>query len=631
MLRSVQPHHRASDLYGGNILSMQDDRGMCDRGAPVYRDREMEAAKNVLLLRLRELRTSLRVDIDRAEQELLGAWQPQQKVAPPSSGPFGSPSSFANPQDAGKADEEPFQSFCSPIAIGLGYDADSKARQWKALVKDEERRARERWQAQVQAVKLKLQDLQVEALAVPLAFADLSRLRILKQSLSAEVENARQLEVPEADIKEAEGVRRRIHNAIEDRKGQLRVYCRIRPFNERELALGDEQSLTILDDMTVRMANGGTFSFDGVFAPGLQSDIFEDCRDLVQSAVDGHNVTIFTYGQTGAGKTYTMYGTEEAEGIAPRTITEVFDNIHGSLHRHNVKVSGSMVEIYGGALVDLLVDTPVSNPRAAGMQSSPRSSVTGFSQGTPASPMQSSPRKLSVKHRAGTVQVDNLIEQPVYSAVELTALLERGISRRAVATSAMSANSSRSHVIFSITIKRVNRETEESLCGKISLIDLGGSERLKKSEVTGEQRKEAIAINKSLSALGDVIEAVTKRQPQVPYRNDNLTRFLQDSLGGTAKTLMFCNCSPAKSNMHETLMSLRYATRAKRITNSTNNAVPMLARRLGSLTPSAFSRSGTSSPPSLLHRSWTSPYLDDDDDERHSFETFGWEIGPPRN
>jgi len=596
----------------------------CERNAPVYRDSEMEAAKNVLLLRLRRLRTSLRIDIDRVEREVLGIGPPQQrKTTSGGAFPFAPHSSrFAseeNPQEASKADEDSFPSVCSRYSVGLGDDADSKARRGRALANEEERIARERQLAHIRAVRLKLQELQVEALAVPFAFADISRLRHLKQSLSSEVASARHLGLPEADIKEAEGVRRRIHNAIEDRKGQLRVYCRVRPFNDRELALQDEQAVSIVDDMTVKVANGGTFTFDGVFAPGSQSDIFEDCRDLVQSAVDGHNVTIFTYGQTGAGKTFTMYGTDECEGIAPRTITEVFDNIQNSLHRYAVKVSGSMVEIYGGALVDLLADASPSSrgSTTAAMQGSPRRSASVPRSSSSASLQAGSPRKLSVRHRAGTVQVDNLIEQPVASAAELRALLDRGIARRAVASSAMSANSSRSHVIFSVMIQCTNRETEETLCGKICLIDLGGSERLKKSEVTGEQRKEAIAINKSLSALGDVIEAVTKRQQQVPYRNDNLTRFLQDSLGGTAKTLMFCNCSPAKSNMHETLMSLRYAMRAKRITNATQGgAVPMLSRRLGggSLTPSGFSRSGTSTP-SLLHRSWTCLNYDE---ERHS-------------
>merc|ERR1712224_906638 len=108
----------------------------------------------------------------------------------------------------------------------------------------------------------------------------------------------------------------------------------------------------------------------------------------------------------------------------------------------------------------------------------------------------------------------------------------------------------------------------EKLKGKILLCDLAGSERLKKSEVTGEMKKEAIEINKSLTALGDVIEALTKGQKQVPYRNHKLTQVMQDSLGGSAKTLMFINCSPADTQLDETLMALKYATRAKQVTNT---------------------------------------------------------------
>merc|ERR1719261_2256184 len=113
-----------------------------------------------------------------------------------------------------------------------------------------------------------------------------------------------------------------------------------------------------------------------------------------------------------------------------------------------------------------------------------------------------------------------------------------------------------------IKIVSVNHDTKEKLRGKILLCDLAGSERLKKSEVSGEAQKEAIEINKSLTALGDVIEALTKKQKQIPYRNHKLTQLMQDSLGGTAKTLMFVNCSPADLNKEETLMALKYATRA---------------------------------------------------------------------
>merc|ERR1719217_1221819 len=137
----------------------------------------------------------------------------------------------------------------------------------------------------------------------------------------------------------------------------------------------------------------------------------------------------------------------------------------------------------------------------------------------------------------------------------------------------MNAESSRSHLLLMIKLIAVNKDTKEKLRGKILLCDLAGSERLKKSEVTGDMQKEAIEINKSLTALGDVIEALTKKQKQVPYRNHKLTEVMKDSIGGTAKTLMFVNCSPASSNMEETQSSLKWASRTKQVTNDVKRNV----------------------------------------------------------
>merc|ERR1719440_1383241 len=132
----------------------------------------------------------------------------------------------------------------------------------------------------------------------------------------------------------------------------------------------------------------------------------------------------------------------------------------------------------------------------------------------------------------------------------------------------MNSESSRSHLIQTIKVKRENRATGHTTIGKILLVDLAGSERLKKSMVTGEMMKDSFEINKSLTALGDVIEALTQGHPTVPYRNHKLTQLLQDALGRTAKTLMFVHCSPASANLAETLATLKYATRAKKIKRS---------------------------------------------------------------
>merc|ERR1712048_660878 len=142
-----------------------------------------------------------------------------------------------------------------------------------------------------------------------------------------------------------------------------------------------------------------------------------------------------------------------------------------------------------------------------------------------------------------------------------------GIERRHVTSTAMNAESSRSHLILIITIESVNRKSKQVSRGKLTLCDLAGSERVKKSEVTGDQMKEAQSINKSLTALGDVIEALTKNAKHIPYRNHKLTQLLSDSIGGNAKTLMFVNCSPVLDNSEETASSLSYAARAKLIVN----------------------------------------------------------------
>mmetsp|Transcript_116780 Transcript_116780/g.302672 ORF Transcript_116780/g.302672 Transcript_116780/m.302672 type:complete len:209 (-) Transcript_116780:149-775(-) len=170
--------------------------------------------------------------------------------------------------------------------------------------------------------------------------------------------------------------------------------------------------------------------------------------------------------------------------------------------------------------------------------------------------------------KSGSVVIENLVEEECKSAEDLSGLVDRGNEQRTVAATEMNSESSRSHLVLIIRITSTNKDTNEVLKGKILIVDLAGSERLKKSQTTANMQKESIEINKSLTALGDVIEALTKNQKQIPYRNHKLTQLMQDSLGGTAKTLMFVNCSPASSNLDETVMSLKYAARAKKITNT---------------------------------------------------------------
>lgn len=382
-------------------------------------------------------------------------------------------------------------------------------------------------------------------------------LRTGRDMIRDRLREAKDAGCQEVDLREADLRRRRLHNAIEDLKGSIRVYCRVRPISQKEQDRGDAECTWAEDSTTVQvqaiakaqMASSFTgappaeeihsFQFDAVFDPGTQQEVFEECMDLVQSAADGFNVTIFAYGQTGAGKTFTMYGCPGQEGTCPRTVRELFNIIARQRDRFTFTVMASMSEMYRNELVDLLAE-----------------------------PSEVS-KKLDIKvdQASGAVIVNHLTELQCQNENDLTELIRRGESRRTVAATKMNSSSSRSHLMLSVKIVSVNRETHEQLVGKLILVDLAGSERLKKSEVTGEQQKEAIEINKSLTALGDVIEGIGKGLKLVPYRNHKLTQMMQDSIGGSAKTLMFCNISPAIADVGETLMSLKYATRAKKITN----------------------------------------------------------------
>jgi len=368
-------------------------------------------------------------------------------------------------------------------------------------------------------------------------------LKEAKEKLGAAVQAATQAGVGESHLVEAETRRKKLHNTIEDLKGSIRVFCRVRPLSSKEKGQGDTTVTKQLGSMGLEVDGSPAFHFDAVFTPGTQDEVFEDCKDLVQSAVDGYNVTMFAYGQTGAGKTFTMYGVPGQEGTAPRTIEELFRVIEVGKSRFSYEISGSMLELYCNGLVDLL------------------------SKGNPAA----AKAKLNIRQeKSGAVTVEHLTEETVQNAKELRDLLDRGNDQRTVAATAMNSESSRSHLVLIIKICSTNKDTNQSVKGKILICDLAGSERLKKSGVEGSGQSEAIEINKSLTALGDVMMALTAggAKQVIPYRNHKLTQLMQDSLGGTAKTLMFVNCSPASSNTEETVMSLKYATRAKKITNT---------------------------------------------------------------
>ncbi|XP_026176871.1 putative LOC110439812 homolog [Mastacembelus armatus] len=349
-------------------------------------------------------------------------------------------------------------------------------------------------------------------------------------------------------------MRKKYYNMVEDTKGKIRVFCRIRT----EAVQGGAIVVDKADDysVTVETPRGPReFQFDKVFsAEASQEDLFQDTSRLIQSALDGYNVCIFAYGQTGSGKTFTMVGDKEQKhpGIIPRSFNAIFDIIQENSTKFDFKVSAYMLELYNDRLQDLLV------------------SLASEAHGQ----LQSQARRVEIKrNRKGVVFAQGAETKEASSAQELYALFHQACANRHISATKMNVESSRSHLIVGIMVENRNLTNGSVSTGKLSLVDLAGSERAAKTGAKDHQLKEANSINKSLSALGDVISALSAELPHVPYRNSKLTQVMQDSLGGNAKTLMIVNVSPSECNLDETLTSLIYATRVKAITNNAQRNV----------------------------------------------------------
>ncbi|KAJ3114015.1 Kinesin-like protein kif3a [Phlyctochytrium bullatum] len=334
----------------------------------------------------------------------------------------------------------------------------------------------------------------------------------------------------------------------------VKVIVRCRPFSEKEKAGGhtcvveinrQQASVAIFDPKNQDPPK--TFTFDSVFDwNSRQLDVYNTtARPIVESVLNGYNGTIFAYGQTGTGKTFSMEGVRdvpELRGIIPNAFEHIFAQIQASPPTTQYLVRASYLEIYNEEIRDLL------NPKAG---------------------------KLEVKERSDVgVYVKDLRTFVIKDVDEMDRLMTFGNKNRSVGATEMNARSSRSHSIFTITVEASERDVEDGSgecrirAGKLHLVDLAGSERQSKTGATGERLKEATKINLSLSALGNVISAlVDGKSSHIPYRDSKLTRLLQDSLGGNARTLMIATLSPASYNYDETLSTLRYANRAKNIKN----------------------------------------------------------------
>ncbi|XP_010531348.1 PREDICTED: kinesin-like protein KIN-14A isoform X2 [Tarenaya hassleriana] len=334
--------------------------------------------------------------------------------------------------------------------------------------------------------------------------------------------------------------RKELYNYIQETKGNIRVFCRCRPLNKEETSSGCS---TIADfdganDGELGITTGNsfkkTFKFDRVFTPkDGQVDVFADASPLVVSVLDGYNVCIFAYGQTGTGKTFTMEGTPQNRGVNYRTLEQLFEVAKERRETVSYNISVSVLEVYNEQIRDLLATSPGS-------------------------------KKLEIKQSPeGSHHVPGLVEAKVESINEVWNVLQAGSNARAVGSNNVNEHSSRSHCMLCIMVKAKNLMNGECTKSKLWLVDLAGSERLAKTDVQGERLKEAQNINRSLSALGDVIYALATKSSHIPYRNSKLTHLLQDSLGGDSKTLMFVQISPSEQDMSETLSSLNFATRVR--------------------------------------------------------------------
>ncbi|PON64977.1 Kinesin-like protein [Parasponia andersonii] len=376
----------------------------------------------------------------------------------------------------------------------------------------------------------------------------------------------------ELKVFEGENLRKQLHNTILELKGNIRVFCRVRPLLPDDGA-GTENAVISYPTSTEALGRGidlsqsgqkYPFTFDKVFNhEASQQDVFVEISQLVQSALDGYKdlkdrctgiccsigkVCIFAYGQTGSGKTYTMMGRPEApeqKGLIPRSLEQIFQ-ISQSLQSQGwkYKMQASMLEIYNETIRDLLSTNRSSNVEMTRTESG----VVG--------------KQYTIKHDAnGNTHVSDLTIVDVCSIKEISSLLHQAAQSRSVGKTQMNEQSSRSHFVFTLRISGVNEGTEQQVQGVLNLIDLAGSERLSRSGATGDRLKETQAINKSLSCLSDVIFALAKKEDHVPFRNSKLTYLLQPCLGGDSKTLMFVNLSPDPSSVGESLCSLRFAAR----------------------------------------------------------------------
>lgn len=351
----------------------------------------------------------------------------------------------------------------------------------------------------------------------------------------------------------SETIRRKLHNQLQDLRGNVRVFVRCRPFLscdgseaiEAKPSLNFHADGASLSFATGTKGSGQTFAFDQVLpTTSSQTDVYNGISDLVQSSLDGYRVCIFSYGQTGSGKTHTMTGYAGDEGIIPRSVRHILRSALDMQESGDwvINLQASIVELYNEEVKDLL----------------------NFSG--------DSGEKLKISFSSGKVNIAGIItDQFVLTSIDagmeqLNRLMARASKARTTASTGMNEHSSRSHCVFMLDCK-CSHKNGTVMEGGLKLVDLAGSERLSRTGTLNDsvRLKESVNINKSLSSLSDVFTALAKKQSHVPYRNSKLTLLLQDCLSGDGKALMFVNVSPTMASSQETLCSLRFANQVSQV------------------------------------------------------------------
>ncbi|XP_070796283.1 LOW QUALITY PROTEIN: kinesin-like protein KIFC2 [Pituophis catenifer annectens] len=340
-------------------------------------------------------------------------------------------------------------------------------------------------------------------------------------------------------------LRKKYHDQLLELKGNIRVLCRLKPLTEEEQQQGVPGGLGVeaspAEDGCVTASYKGKehhFKLDKVFLPcATQEEVFLEIEPVVLSCLQGYNVCIFAYGQTGSGKTYTMEGVPGNPGINQQALRALYQEMEAKqAQAWKFSVHLTMVEIYNEVIRDLLTKDPQE--------------------------------KLDIKLHpdgSGQLHVPGLTSMEVQNFSEIQKILQLGKRNRRTSSTHMNAHSSRSHALLTLTLTGTELTSGTKVTGKLNLVDLAGSERVWKSGAQGERLKEAQSINRSLLALGEVIQALRTKQAHVPFRNSRLTYLLQDSLGKGSKTVMMVQISPLEKNVGESICSLKFAQRVCKV------------------------------------------------------------------